>query len=216
MKHILLITTTIFTLIFSAGCSITPKYRVTIDAIKAKNITIAPSSYTIKALNDSKNIESLRFQQQLEPLIKMLNESGYQKREAGELAQQSIYFDYGLEKVQEGTESHTEPNISFNVGWGFPYGGYYGHHYHPFWNDFYGTGYTSYNRSYIYYNRYITLLAKDQFSKELWRVDVSSIGESKDLRKIIPLLIEAAKPYIGTTTDEPIQLVIKDESEKKR
>jgi hypothetical protein len=216
MRRIILTTTTLFALMLTTGCSpIIPKYKVTIDAITAPNVAMIPSSYDIKALDPKKDALGLKFQQQVAELSSMLNRKGYQPTTSAPA--QSIYFDYGLIKVNESTESYTQPDLSFHVGWGYPYyGGFYGQHFNPFWNDFYGGGYTTYHKTHIYYNRYVTLLAKDASSKELWRVDVSSIGESKNLKKIIPLLIKATEPYIGTTTKEPIQLVIKDESIKKK
>ena len=218
MKQFSLIITTLFTLILTTGCTITSKYNVTIDAIKAPNMQIRPSIYSIESLNSKKDSNGLKFQQQAETLTQVLHEKGYLVATKGKNPTQTIYFDYGLEKVQEEIETYTQPNMSFHVGWGYPlYGGYYGHHYHPFFYDnFYGGGYTTYHKSRIYYNRYIILLAKDPFSRELWRVDVSSIGESTNLRKIIPILIKVAKPYIGTNTAEPVNIVIKDEPKKEK
>lgn len=192
---------------FISGCTITPKYHVTIDAITVSNTQIAPSTYQIKALEATKDENALRFQKYSKSVAEVLHQKGYLKATPNQMAQQFIYFDYGIEKVDERTEIYTEPDISFSIGWGYPY-------YHPFYRGFYGGGYTTYRQKRIYYNRYITLLAKDALNKELWRVDVSSIGESKDLQKIIPILINAAAPYIGTDTAEPVELVIKDEEKK--
>ena len=214
MNRILLTSLSLAVLIFSTGCSITPKYRVSIDAITAENISIAPSSYEIKALDDKKDVNTLIFQQHSQKLAQVLQQQGYAPTQ-GEVATQSIYFDYGIEKVNEETETYSEPYISFHMGYRYGYGGYYS----PFYSPFYGTGfggrYNTYSKTHIYYNRYVTLLAKDQSNKELWRVDVSSVGESKNLKKIIPILLEAATPYIGTNTAEPIHLVIKDKPKKK-
>ena len=192
-------------------CTITPKYRVTIDAITAPNITLKPSTYKFESLKKNLDSNSLRFQQYSNPLAKLLHEKGYLKVTKGEIPQQIIYFDYGIEKVKEERKSYEEPDITIGFGFSYPYGvfgGYYDPFYYPV---YYGNRYHSYTNT--YYNRYITILAKDKFSKELWRVDVSSIGKSKNLRKIIPLLIEASKPYLGTTTKEPIELVIKEKRE---
>lgn len=220
MNRILL--TAIFTfsiLIFSTGCTITPKYRVSIDAITAENISIAPSSYVIKALDDKKDTHTLIFQQHSQKLAQVLQQKGYVATQ-GAVATQTIYFDYGIEKVNEETQTYSEPDISFHIGYGYGHRGYYSPFYfNPFYGSFYGTGfgggYNTYSKTRIYYNRYVILLAKDQSNKELWRVDVSSVGESKNLKKIIPLLLEASTPYIGTNTDEPIQLVIKDKPKKR-
>ena len=215
MHPILLINLTLFTLIFTTGCSVTPKYRVTIDAITTPNLAVSPTSYTIKALDEKKETNGILFKRYAQKLSETMQQKGYTLMSEHQGAKESLYFDYGLEKVNEATEVYVEPNISFNMGWGFPYGRHYGH-YHPFfYNDFYGARYNTYSKTRTYYNRYITLLAKEPSGKELWRVDVSSVGESKNLRKIIPILIEAAAPYIGTNTAEPVQLVIKDKAVKK-
>ena len=213
MNRILLTLLIFSTLIFTTGCSITPKYQVSIDAITAENIAIAPSTYDIKALDDKKSSDGLLFQQHVAQLAQTLEQKGYIAVSQGQASKQIIYFDYGLEKVNEETETYTEPDISFHMGYG--YGGYYSPFYNPYYGTGFGGGYNTYSKTHIYYNRYITLLAKDQFNKELWRVDVSSVGESKNLKKIIPILIKASEPYIGVNTAEPIQLVIKDKPKKK-
>jgi len=207
MNRILLTLLTLSALIFTTGCSVTPKYRVTVDAITADKAPISPTSYEIKALDKNKSSESLIFKRHSTKLAEVLEQKGYTPATAD--AKQTIYFDYGLEKLKEATETYSEPDFSVHVGYG--YGGYYD----PFYGGIFGGGYRTYRQTHIYYNRYITLLAKDQFNKELWRVDVSSVGESKNLRKIIPLLIKASAPYLGTNTDEPIKLVIKDTPKKE-
>lgn len=210
MNRILLISLTLFTFFFTTGCSVTPKYRVTVDAITAPNIALSPTTYTIKALDEKKESNGILFKTYAQKLSETMQQKGYMLMSEHQGAETSLYFDYGLEKVDEETEVYVEPNISFSMGWGFPYGRYY-RHYHPFfYNDFYRSSYNTYTKTRTYYNRYITLLAKDQSDKELWRVDVSSVGESKNLRKIIPLLIEAAAPYMGENTAEPVKLIIKD------
>jgi len=202
MNRILLTLLTLFALILTTGCSVTQKYHVSIDAITTDKIAISPTTYKIKALDKNKSSESLIFKRHSAKLTQILEQKGYTSSTAE--AKQTIYFDYGLEKLKEATETYSEP-VSIHVGYG--YGGYHD----PFYGGIFGGGYRTYSQTHSYYNRYITLLAKDQFNKELWRVDVSSVGESKNLRKIIPLLIEASAPYIGTNTDEPIKLVIKKE-----
>ena len=216
MKKIILPIITSIALFVTTGCSpITAKYKVTVDAITAPNSTITPTTYTVKTLSKETDINSLKFQEQVAHLTMMLNAKGYTQVTEGYLSKQTIYFDYGIEKTQERTETYVEPDVTIGMSWGSPYG-FYGRHYHPY-NDFwYGGGYsTTYRKTYTYYNRYITLLAKDQSNKELWRVDVSSIGESKNLKKIVPMLLEAAEDYIGKNTEEPVKLVLKEKQDKK-
>ena len=217
MRQFILPIITTIALLLTTGCSpITAKYKVTVDAITAPNTSITPTTYTIKALSKETDTHSLRFQEQVAHLTKILNSKGYTQASDGSLASQTIYFDYGIEKTLEKTETYVEPDVTIGMSWGYPYG-YYRRHYHPYYNNFwYGGGYsTTYRKTYSYYNRYITLLAKDPFNKELWRVDVSSIGESKNLRKIVPMLLEVAEDYIGKNTEEPVKLILKEKKDKK-
>ena len=216
MKKIFLPLIVLTALLVTTGCSpMTTKYRVTVDAITAPHTSVSPSSYTIKALGKDTDSNGLRFQKHAETLTQLLNAKGYTKVANGYSADQTIFFDYGIEKVKEEVETYSEPDVTIGVSWGYPYG-FYGRHYHPYNNFWYGGGYTTtYRKTYAYYNRYITLLAKDQANKELWRVDVSSIGESKNLRKIVPMLLEAAEDYIGKNTEEPVKLIMKENKEKK-
>jgi len=212
--QITLITMSFFTLFFTTGCSpTTPKYHVNIDAITINNASLMPTSYTLKAKDSKSN--DLRYQRYLPHLDKVLQEKGYLKSNNETTAQQTIYLNYGIEKVNEETETYMEPNIQigfgYNYGSAYPFGGYYS----PFYNGYYGGGYRTYQRTYSSYNRYLNIVAKDQFAKELWRVDVSSVGHSKNLREIIPLLIQSTKPFIGTTTAVPVTLVIEGEKSKK-
>jgi hypothetical protein len=213
MKTLFLSILALFTLSFTTGCSpIVPKYKVNIDAITAPNLEVTPSSFKIEALGENTDKNSLLFQEQSTYLVKLLLSKGYIQPYSSSEAKEIIYFDYGIEKVLEEVRTDTEPEVTVGFSIGHPYG-FYGRHYHPFWSDW--GYYRTYRKKYSYYNRYITLLAKDQMGKELWRVDASSIGESKNLKKIVPILLEASIPYIGKNTKEPIKIVIKEKSDKK-
>ena len=196
------------------GCTpMVNKYRVNIDAITHTATPISPSSYTMKALGEETDAKSLKFQRQSHYLAKLLEAQGYTQSTQEHLAQQVIYFDYGIEKIKDETVTYQEPDITFGMSFGYPYG--YHRHYSPFWNDMYYSSYRTYRKNYTLFNRYIVILSKDQTGKELWRVDASSVGESNNLRKIVPLLINASRPYIGTNTDEPIKVTIAEEKSKK-
>jgi len=208
MRKIIYTTISILVImIVATGCTpMVNKYRVSIDAINNPKQNIAPSTYQIKPLGTNTDANSLEFLRHSSQLIEILNRQGYSQPYTPESAEQTIYFDYGIEKVKEETRTYTEPNISF----GFSHG-----YYHPFWSDFMYSGYSTYQKTYTLYNRYIEILAKNQAGKELWRVDVSSVGESKDLKNIVPILLEGATEYIGKNTAKPVNLVIKEKRKVK-
>ncbi len=207
MRKVIYQAITISALLLLTGCSpIVNKYRVSIDAISNPNIDIAPNSYIIEPLGKSTDKNSLEFQKHSSQLMKILDKKGYVQPDNSALAKQTIYFDYGIDKIKEETRTYSQPNISF----GFSHG-----YYNRFWSDFMYSGYSTYQKTYTLYNRYIEILAKNQAGKELWRVDVSSVGESKDLKNIVPVLLEASEEYIGKDTDKPVNLVIKEKKSKK-
>ena len=185
------------------GCSrVIDTYRVNIDAVADSKREISPSSYIIKPLSRK---DDLKFQRESSKLAKILNQNGYIKAKDEKSAKQIIYFDYGIEKIKEETQIYSEPDISVGTGWGYP-------RYSPhWWNDISYTRYRTYSKTYRLFKRYIVILSKNQNQKELWRVDVSSIGESDDIYKIIPLLLKASIPYIGKNLDKPIEIDIKDD-----
>ena len=202
MRNVIYRTMTIVTLLLLTGCTpMVNKYRVSIDAITNPNIDIAPNSYIIEPLGKSTDKNSLEFQRHSSQLMKILGKKGYVQPYSSASAQQIIYFDYGIDKIKEETKTYSQPNISF----GFSHG-----YYNTFWSDFMYSGYTTYQKTYTLYNRYIEILAKNKAGKELWRVDVSSVGESKDLKSIVPILLEASEAYIGKDTNKPVNLVIKE------
>jgi hypothetical protein len=224
MKKLYTFLLIIMILLLTNGCSpVIPKYRVAIDAISAPQVNRIEKIYTIQPLGKNTDINSLKFQEQIAVLDEVLTQQNYRKTTSPAFAKQIIYFDYGIETVKQETEVYQRPSMSMSIGLGFghyhgyghPYG-FYGHpfgfhHYDTFWYE----GYRGYTRTTTFYNRYVTLLSKDPMGKELWRVDVASVGESKNLRKIVPLLIRGASPYFGKNTKETIKIVIKDRVQKR-
>jgi hypothetical protein len=197
------------------GCTpIVNKYLVTVDAISNPDTVIKPTTYIIKPLGDDTSSDTLKFQRQSSILAKILNLKGYKELSHKNLAEQIIYFDYGIEKIKEETRTYSEPDVSFGFSWGYPYR--YGYpYYSPFWSDVGYSSYRTYRKTYKIFNRYIVILSKDQLGKELWRIDVSSLGESNNLQEIVPILIRASKPYIGRNIEKPVNLVLEENEEKR-
>ena len=212
MKKTILHLITLGLLLSLTACSVTPKYNVTVDAIARPNLTETASvkRIQIKPLKQGVNSEGLIFQKHKRNLLELLQTQGYRATQTA--PDEIIYLEYGIDVISQQRDTYIEPNIQLGLSFGYP-SGLYGHRYHPFWNDL--NYYRSYERSYTLYNRHVTLLSKTPLGRELWRVDVSSMGESKNLKKIIPLLLESALPYIGKNTDEPIKIIVREKSSKK-
>ena len=212
MKKTILQLITLGLLLSLTACSVTPKYNVTVDAIATPNLTKTTSmkSVQVKPLTAGVNPEGLIFQKHKRKLLELLQTQGYRATQTA--PDEIIYLDYGIDLASQQTDTYIEPDIQLGFSFGYP-SGFYGHRYYPFWNDF--NYYRSYQRSYNIYNRHLSLLSKTPLGRELWRVDVSSMGQSNNLKKIIPLLLESALPYIGKNTDEPIKIIVREKSSKK-
>jgi len=151
MKKIFYNTLLIFITLVFIGCTpIVNKYRVTVDAITNSDKVIQPTTYIIKPLGEN-TIDDLKFQRQSRRLAKILNIKGYKEINSKNLAQQIIYFDYGIEKVKEETKIYTEPDISVGFSWGYPYRYRYPF-YSPFWSDIGYSSYRTYRKTQIYSN----------------------------------------------------------------
>ena len=49
---------------------------------------------------------------------------------------------------------------------------------------------------------------------EVWRTTVTSKGSSGDLRRVFPVLVGAAKSYIGTNTGKQIDITLTEQDER--
>jgi hypothetical protein len=80
-------------------------------------------------------------------------------------------------------------------------------------------GYREYEMQTIVYEKYLRLTAvstepqaEGRPPSEVWTVDVTSEGESRDLRKNLPLLVAASIEYIGKDSEGQKTIKIKDTS----
>lgn len=186
-----------------SGCSLLgSKYQVTVNSKVQHQMPVA-KIYRIHS-KDSLGVEVLD---------KVLKAKGYKKVQEGTEATVMITLNYGIEKDHEKKEIYVDPELSM-MGYkhqepyeGVRYDPFYGGYTH-YDNDFYKGTFRSYSTTYVYYDRFVNLVARDKSGRELWRVDVSSIGESQELTKIVPLLIKATEPYIGTTTQTSVKFEI--------
>lgn len=78
-------------------------------------------------------------------------------------------------------------------------------------------GYREYHVTVVVYEKYVRLTARENAADiegrpplELWSVDVISEGESRDLRRHLPVLVAASIDYIGRDTQGPQMIRLKD------
>jgi len=203
-----------FSLLFFIGCSKSVnRYKVRVDAV-ALSSKIPPSTFYIEPLDS--NVDELKFRRHSMRLAKILIDKGYIQTDRKELAEQIIYFGYGIKEIEKRTEIVESPDVSFGFSWGIGHPFHRSRFYsHIFWDDLGYRRYRAYSKVYRLYNRYITIISKDRNGKELWRVDVESIGESNDIDSIVPILLKVVPDYIGKSLDKPIVMDIDENLTKK-
>jgi hypothetical protein len=228
MKKFLL-TCLFFTLLFS-GCA--RYYIISIDSINNREIPVN-KTYIITAGNKDTSAADLQFQEYARFLSKALSLLGYTLAATPKLAAIEIYLSYGVGEPESQVYSYAEPvwgqlrtdvnTYTTETTYTSPSGGdTKAYNSTTRIDPEYGvTGYTTKTGVYTAYNKFIIMDAydiktkqKDNKLKHLWKTSVSSTGMSKDLRKLFPLMIAAAKKYIGANTGEELEIQYPEESEE--
>jgi hypothetical protein len=186
---------------------------VKVDAVALSN-TFIPTTFFIKPLNSKK--DKLKFRRVSQKLANILIERGFIESSLEDSANQIIYFDYGVETISIKREVYQTPNISIGFSFGFPFHANRRRFYnHIFLNDIWYNGYRRYIKSYELYKKYIVIVAQGRAKKELWRVDVESVGDKRDIDNILDTLLNIAFKYIGKNLDKALVIDIDDNLTKK-
>ena len=144
-----------------------------------------------------------------------LQKDGYIKADSRENADLEIQFHYGISDGRTGIQTYSWPIYETFGGETMTVtekvtdsGGQtrtiHRTVYLPAYVRQVGSSYET--RSYTIYNRYVNLAAipikGDKTSTPVWNVNVSSVGESSDLRAIMPYLAAASMPFLGKNSGQ--------------
>jgi len=211
-------------LIFS-GCA--RYYIINVDSINSRE-TITDKTYILSAGNKDTSASDLQFQEYAHYLSKALSSLGYTLAASPKAAAVEIFLSYGVGEPESHVYSYAEPvwgQISADIS---TYTTQYTASNVTTYssttsiNPEYGvTGYTTRTGVYTAYKKFIIMDSydlktkqRDNKLKHLWKTTVSSTGEAKDLRKLFPLMIAAAKQYIAGNTGEELEIQFPEESEE--
>jgi hypothetical protein len=209
-----------------AGCATT--HEVKIDSL-AKPKAEPAISYEIKNRNPLVADDSLRYKEAANMVKTALSGKGMYEAPDGVKPDMVVDLDYGVgppqtrketvsepvyitipgqirtERVQVGTDSQGRPiyqTITVQD---------------PPTTEF--AGFREYIVTVIVYEKYLKLTARENKEQtegrpqqELWTVDVISEGESRDIRKALPVLAAASIDYIGKDSQGQKTVRIKDSS----
>ncbi len=209
-----------------AGCATT--HTVKVDAL-AKPKAEEAISYEIKNRNPLVADDSLRYKEAAGLVKTALSGKGLYEAPPNTKPDMVVDLDYGVgppqmrretvsepvyitlpgqirtERVQVGTDSQGRPiyqTITVQD---------------PPTTEF--AGFREYQITVVVYEKYLKLSAKDAAPvqegrppQEIWTIDVTSEGESRDIRRNLPVLVAASIDYIGKDTQGQKTIRIKDSS----
>lgn len=206
------------------GCAST--YEVKVDSL-AKPKAEAAVSYEIKNKNPLVADDSLRYKEAEAYVKTALSGKGLYEAPPNTKADIIVDLDYGIGPPQSRAEVQSEPIYitvpgqmrTQTVQVGVDQRG----------NPIYQTvvtqdppstefaGFHDYQVNVTVYEKYLRLTARENVPAaegrpptEVWTVDITSEGESRDLRKNLPVLVAASVDYIGKDTHGQKTVKIKD------
>ena len=223
--------------IFASGCA--NRYDMKVDAISrggpaTPQVAAAPApepvSYHIRSSKNQEDEDSLRFKEAARFVKTALSGRGMYEAPNAEQAEMIVDLDYGIgppralmemrsepiyitlpgrtytERVQVGTDRNGNPIYQVVTMQEPPTTEY--------------AGDREYQVMVVKYEKYLRMTARENKEAtegrpppEVWTVDITTDGESKNLRKYIPIMAAASIDYIGADTRGQKSVTLKEEKD---
>lgn len=207
---------------FLSGCANTQS--VNVNSIVDPELTPPGKRYMLSSGSEGQNQDDLFFREFSRYFDTILQDAGYTKVSNRDEADLDIVFKYGISDGRTGVYSYTSPIYDFVGGESITItekssetaGQKVTTIRIPSRLERIGTSIET--RSYTLYNRTAALEArmvngaKGDKSPILWSIYIYSVGESNDLRKIMPYLAAAAAPYVGKNSGQQITVELKPDN----
>jgi len=218
------------------GCA-TTQFHVNVNSINNNEPIASKKCVIFPALKDI-TVDDLQFKEYATYAIRALEWKGYTITDKADDADIAIFLGYGIGEPtkhqysyampiwgQTGVSSSTTTGITNIHGNAYSYGGN---------TNLYGSGTTSSTTTYtpqygivgavpqvgsfVTYDRFVFLTAYDlklfretQKEKQIWKTEITSRGSSGDLRRIFPIMLAGAAPYLGENTGQYKQFILTEE-----
>jgi hypothetical protein len=204
-----------------AGCATMGQlqFHVAVDSL-ASPVAQEHRTYILLPGNEGATWDDLQFQEYALYMMRVLHAHGFVSAESAEDADVAIVLSYGIGDPQTRQHTYSLPvwgqtgvSSAHTYGTATAYGNMATYSGTTTYTPTYGvTGYTTHTRSVTSYFRYALITAYDfkEFREsnkqvQLWRTKVTSSGSSEDLRRVFPVLMGAAAPYIATNTGKQVE-----------
>jgi hypothetical protein len=206
------------------ACSFIPRYAVDIDSINSPGAE-AKNRYVLMPGEEGVNSENLQFKEFSAYVDRALASKGFTKVDDINNADISVYLSYGIGDPQEHEFAYSFP-VWGEIGYitSYRYVRVYPNTYRTFLtytpvfgiidNDVHTGSYTTYKRFLILDAADLAASKTAGKSIQLWQTSVTSTGTSGDLRLAFPVLLAAAKDYIGANTGKKVQVILRNDDKR--
>ena len=211
------------------GCATVPRYNVGVNSINSGEEIVGGKKCVIFPGMKDTTKDDLQFTEYERYVARALSKKGYTVTDNPGEAEIAVFLSYGIGDPQAHTFSYSMPVFGqTGVSSAQTYGSVQG-----FGNSATYSGTTTYTPSYgvvgatsgvgeyTTYTRYIRLDAFDLIAyreskkeKHLWKTDMISTGSSGDLRRVFPVMVAAAVPYISENTQNMKEIQL-EENDKR-
>ena len=186
------------------------------DASAKKRYVLLPGGKGVEA-------GDLQFQEFAAYIEKILTEKGFVKAGAYQDADVAIFLTYAIGDPQTYQYSYSLPtwgqtgvSSANTYGTVSSYGGMATYSGTTTYTPTYGiTGSTTHIGTNTVFTRFqfldaydVATYLKDKKMSQVWKTNVVSTGSSGDLRLVVPYMVAAMKPYLGTNTGRKIEVEV--------
>ncbi|VUX45265.1 conserved exported hypothetical protein [Candidatus Defluviicoccus seviourii] len=195
------------------------KFHITIDSLASVS---APQyrTYILLPGNTGVTWDDLQFQEYAVYVMRVLHSRGFVLAHETQNAEVAIVLSYGIGTPEARQYSFSLPVLgqtgvssAHTYGAATSYGNTATYSGTTTYLPSYGiTGLTTYTGTVTEYFRYTLITAYDfkEFKQsgrqvQLWHTTVTSSGSSGDLRRVFPVLLGAAAPYLATSTGRQVE-----------
>lgn len=200
------------------------RYQIQVSGLSAGIHNDGKTYYLASALKNTPESD-LQFREYARYLERALEKQGLRRMQSIDEADQIVFLAYGIGDPQTVQYSYAVPTWgqtgvsgAHTSGAAFSFGGMTKYSASTDFTPSYGvTGYVPVTGIVTYYFRFIRIdcfdlaaYRKDKKEHQLWRTDITSDGSSGDLRRVLPYMIAAAKPHLGSDTGKQILIQLEE------
>jgi hypothetical protein len=201
-------------------------YKVKVDSV-AKPTAENAIAYQIKTGSPNLDPDSLRYKEAERFVKTALSGKGLYEAPKPEMADMVVSIDYGISAPKVSQEARSEPiyrtvpgrmiTTVIEIGKDAKGNPIYSTvtHQEPSTTEYIGE--REYVVTLVHYEKYLRMTARENVAAsegkppaEVWTIDISTEGESHDLRKALPVLAAASIEYIGKDTRGQKVIKLKD------